>query len=267
MTNSTNLALPYIAAAQAQKHITHNEAVRALDVIVQLSVLDRDLTEPPGAPGDGERYIPASGASGAWAGKDLNIAAWQDGAWAFFAPRAGWLAWIADEQVLLVWDGSGWQGASAVAGVNPVSGGLLGVNATADTTNRLSVSSSAVLFNHATGDVRVNLNKQDADDTAAFIFQTGFSARAEIGTLGSDDFVFKVSPDGATFHESFRIACTSGECRFEQPVALKPYSVAALPGAGTPGALIWVYDEADGATAAYADGITWRRMRDGVAVS
>ena len=41
---SPHLLLPFILAAQAQKHITHNEAIRLLDAIVQLSVLDRDLT-------------------------------------------------------------------------------------------------------------------------------------------------------------------------------------------------------------------------------
>ena len=37
---TTNLLLPYILAAQAQKHVTHNEALRLLDGLVQLSVLD-----------------------------------------------------------------------------------------------------------------------------------------------------------------------------------------------------------------------------------
>ena len=41
---SPHLLLPYILAAQAQKHVTHNEAIRLLDAVVQLSVLDRDLT-------------------------------------------------------------------------------------------------------------------------------------------------------------------------------------------------------------------------------
>ena len=44
---SPHLLLPYIQAAQAQKHVTHNEAMRLLDAVVQLSVLDRDLTAPP----------------------------------------------------------------------------------------------------------------------------------------------------------------------------------------------------------------------------
>jgi len=37
---TAHLALPFIMAAQAQKHVTHNEALRILDGIVQLSVKD-----------------------------------------------------------------------------------------------------------------------------------------------------------------------------------------------------------------------------------
>ena len=36
---STHLSLPYIQGGQAQKHVTHNEALRQLDLLVQLSVL------------------------------------------------------------------------------------------------------------------------------------------------------------------------------------------------------------------------------------
>ena len=57
---TTHLLLPYILAAQAQKHVTHNEALRILDGLVQLSVLDRDLTAPPGSPAEGDRDIVAA---------------------------------------------------------------------------------------------------------------------------------------------------------------------------------------------------------------
>ena len=49
---TTQLLLPYILAAQAQKHVTHNEALRLLDAMVQLSVLDRNRTAPPSSPVD-----------------------------------------------------------------------------------------------------------------------------------------------------------------------------------------------------------------------
>jgi len=107
---TTHLLLPYILAAQAQKHVTHNEALRLLDGLVQLSVLDRDLTAPPGSPNDGDRYIVASGGTGDWAGWDLNVALFTDGAWLRHPPRTGWRAWVEDEGLVLVYDGTGWVG-------------------------------------------------------------------------------------------------------------------------------------------------------------
>ena len=64
-----------------------NESLRLLDAIVQLAVLDRDLTAPAGSPADGDRHIVAAGATGLWTGWDLNIAYWADGAWTRLVPR------------------------------------------------------------------------------------------------------------------------------------------------------------------------------------
>ncbi len=110
---TANLKLPYIWAGQALKHITHNEALLRLDAIVQPSVIDRDLTAPPASPLDGDRYIIASGATGSWSGKDAQIAAFQDNAWAFYLPFEGWLCWIADENTLLAFNGSTWSAVSS----------------------------------------------------------------------------------------------------------------------------------------------------------
>jgi hypothetical protein len=112
-----HLQLPYILASQAQKHVTHNEALRILDGIVQLSVLDRDLTAPPGSPADGDRYIVASGATGDWAGWDGDVALWTDGAWLRLPPRTGWRAWVEDEGALIVFDGAGWMRIDAAMGL------------------------------------------------------------------------------------------------------------------------------------------------------
>jgi uncharacterized cupin superfamily protein len=65
-TVSPNLSLPYIQQNQAQKHVTHNEGMRLLDGVVQLSVLSRAQTAPPANPAAGDRYILPSGATGAW---------------------------------------------------------------------------------------------------------------------------------------------------------------------------------------------------------
>ena len=108
MDATSNLSLPFIMAAQAQKHVTHNEALRALDTVVQLMVLDKDLNSPPGSPAEGARYIVAASPTGTWSGHAGKVAAYQDGAWGFYSPREGWLAWAADEDGLYVWTGSAW---------------------------------------------------------------------------------------------------------------------------------------------------------------
>ena len=78
MDSTPNLALPYITHAQAQKHVTHNEALPTLDTIVQLAVQDKDLSAPPESPASGGRYIVGASPSGAWTGRANDIAAWQD---------------------------------------------------------------------------------------------------------------------------------------------------------------------------------------------
>ena len=266
MADTPNLVLPFIEAAQAQKHVTHNEGLRVLDAAVQLSVIDRDLTTPPGSPSDGDRYIPASGATGDWSGKDLNIAAYQDGAWAFLAPREGWLCWVADEDKLLIWDGSSWIEGGNVASLNPASGGLVGVNATASTTNRLTVKADAALFDEENGDFNFKGNKDGSGDTVSFQLQQGFTTYGEFGLLGNNDLSFKTS-DGSSFFTSFKLNNADGEMEMEQPLRLKGYSKSSLPANSPAGRLIWVFDDSTGAQVAYSDGGGWKRIKDGTAVA
>jgi hypothetical protein len=258
MANSTHLDMPFIEAAQAQKHVTHNAALQVLDAVVMLSVLDRDLTTPPGSPSDGDRYLVAASAAGDWSGQDGKVAVWQDGVWTFHTPREGWLAWIADEDIFLIFNGAGWTGGATQNAL------LLGVNTTADATNRLAVASSAVLFNHAGDSVQVKLNRSGSGDNASFLFQTGFSGRAEIGCVGNDDFAFKTSPDGSTFHTGLTLVNgANGVPR------VPSFTVAGLPNAATAGAgaLAYVTDASSGAVLAFSDGAVWRRCDDSTAVS
>lgn len=257
---TTHLALPYILPAQAQKHVTHNEALRMLDAIVHLSVADRDLSTPPASPAEGVRYLVGSAPTGTWSGHAAEIAAFQDGAWAFFTPSTGWFVWVADEQTALVWTGTVWQSAAA-ANLNPAA--LVGVNATADTTNRLSVSSPATLFNHDGAGHQLKLNKAGAAQTASHLFQTAFSGRAEIGTTGDDNFHIKVSSDGSIWREALVVPAATGLPRI--PALPK----ASLPAAATAAvaALVLVTDEAGGAVLAFSDGSAWRRVTDRAVVS
>lgn len=210
MDETANLSLPYIMPQQALKHVTHNEALRDLDALVQLSVLDRDLAAPPDSPAEGDRYLVATGPSGAWDGHAGAIAAYQDGGWQFHAPRVGWRLWIADEGQLVAWTGSAW-----VATGTPNPAPMIGVVATADTTNRLAVKSDAALFANddvtpGSGDMRVKISKSAAGNTASLVFQDAFSGRAEFGLAGDDDFHVKVSADGSSWSEAIHVAGSTG---------------------------------------------------------
>jgi len=113
-----NLALPYLAAAQAQKHVTVNEALDHLDGLVQLSVTSSTLTAPPAAPVEGERYIVAASATGAWAGWDGSVGHYSGGAWLRLIPQAGWIAWDQAAGAMLVWTtGSAWTGLDVAMGL------------------------------------------------------------------------------------------------------------------------------------------------------
>jgi len=102
------LALPYLAAAQAQKHVTHNEALRKLDGLVQLAVEASGATSPPGSPAEGARYLLGASPTGAWAGQGGALAVYADGAWWFAAPQIGWLAFDRAADQLLVRKAGGW---------------------------------------------------------------------------------------------------------------------------------------------------------------
>ena len=77
------LALPYIQAGQAQKHVTHNEALQRLDILVQLRVRGFDALTPPAVPVDGEIHALGATPTAAWAGQGLSLAAWINSAWMF----------------------------------------------------------------------------------------------------------------------------------------------------------------------------------------
>lgn len=226
MDSTPNLLLPFIMPQQAQKFVTHNAALDALDALVMLAVASRTLAAPPSAPAEGDRYIPAAGATGAWAGKDGMLAAWQNGAWSFYAPQPGWLAWCAQESQLLVFNG-GWSSAMTMQNLSE-----LGVNASADSTNRLAVSSPAALFTHAGSDHRLVINKQAAGDTASILMQDNYSGRAEIGLTGDDRLAMKVSADGTNFTSAIVVDNASGAVSFPASRVLSNYAVSLLQDSG-----------------------------------
>ena len=209
---STILSLPYLMPSQAQKHITHNEALRLLDVLVQLSVADRTLTTPPPLPEPGERHLVAPGAGGAWAGQEGRIAVHEAGTWFFLTPQPGWRAHVLAEGRTLTHDGTAWQDGSA----SVLRAAGLGIGAEADALNRISVAAPATLLSHEGAGHQLKVNKAAPGDTASLVFQTGWSGRAEMGLAGSDRFAVKVSADGSAFTEALSADPATGRLHLPQ---------------------------------------------------
>lgn len=107
MTATPNLAMSYIASSQAQKEVTHNDALNDLDLLAQASVADHTLATPPGSPATGDTYIVASSPTGAWAGFANALAGWYAG-WKLKPPLPGWTAWTRNGSRLLYYSGSAW---------------------------------------------------------------------------------------------------------------------------------------------------------------
>ncbi len=219
MADTLRLGLPLIEAAQTQKHVPLNEALARLDALTHLAVSSRGLSDPPASPDEGARWVVGPSPSGAWSGHAGEIAIFQNGGWLFASPVEGMFLRISDEDLTLLHDGSAWRplpGATPEAAFERL--GLGG--STADATNRLSVSSPAVLFNHAGAGVQAKLNKAASADTASLLFQTNWSGRAEMGLNGSDAWSLKTSADGSAWVEAIRVAATTGALTLAQPLGL-----------------------------------------------
>lgn len=118
MAKTAQLDLPLVMPAQAQKHVTVNEALARLDAAAQLRVISSVLGEPPASATDGASYLVPSGASGSWAGRAGQIAVWSNGGWTYLVPRAGWRAWDESRGGHTMFDGHGWVADALVVSAN-----------------------------------------------------------------------------------------------------------------------------------------------------
>jgi hypothetical protein len=211
--SSPRLSLPFIQAAQAQKHVTHNEALRALDLLVQLSFEDDAQTAPPVAPQIGECYIVAVGGSGDWAGQDGNIAIYLDSAWQFQTPRTGWQGYVVAQDILTVFNGTDWVEITANQLQNAE---RIGLGMAADAASPFAAKLNAALWSAlysadgGTGDLMQTLNKENSTSDVGLVLQENFQTRALIGLFGDSNLRVSVTPDGSTFQDALSIDTSSG---------------------------------------------------------
>ncbi len=255
MENTNYLKLPLLIPNQSGKEITHNEALVFIDNILQNGAIDRHLQIPPASPNANDLYIVANGAGGDWEGKDNQIAFYDNGwkyldpregatlwvndedclysfngsVWVQSSSGsssgenpggeggATCLNELSDVAIssiakynILQHDGEKFTNTSNIQGIS-----MLGVNATADETNKLSVKSEVILFDNIGSGAQVKVNKAASTDVATHLFQTAYSGRAEFGLAGNDNFTLKVSPDGNDWYESFVVDSSTGNIDFK----------------------------------------------------
>ena len=109
MSDTTpRLALPLLAAGQAQKEIFHNEALALIDCLVQPVVESASLSQPPASPASGACWIVGEAPSSAWAGQENALACWTEGGWRFFSPFTGLMVWNQENATRSVYIGPAW---------------------------------------------------------------------------------------------------------------------------------------------------------------
>lgn len=89
LVKSARIGMPLLSSGQAQKDVTHNEALTLLDFVVHGSVAGGPLDVPPQDPETGCSYLCGLAPEGAWRGYPRYLANWTAGGWRFVAPFDG----------------------------------------------------------------------------------------------------------------------------------------------------------------------------------
>ena len=210
LDTSGRLNLPYVAAGQLQKHVTVNEGLTRLDVLVQATVRSRSAP-PPTDPEEGDLYLANEG----WAFPAGALVRFDLPGWLQTPVPDGLRVWIADEGRLVVRHAGGWRELGEQLGALQALD-RLGLGTTADASNPFAAKLNKALWTArpvaegGDGSLRYTLNKDGASDVLSVLLQSGYGGRAEFGLIGDDAFSLKVSPDGASWREALKVDPATG---------------------------------------------------------
>jgi hypothetical protein len=101
-------SLPYIFAGQAQKELTHNEALILLDALAGASAVSAGFNVPPTNPAPGQCWILGSSPAAEWTGQEHALACWTENGWRFLSSRTGMRVWVEDQQLWAERTAAGW---------------------------------------------------------------------------------------------------------------------------------------------------------------
>jgi hypothetical protein len=123
--------LPFLAVGQAQKEITHNEALLLADALLFASV-ETELSVPPTLAAEsnlGKCWLIGTGATGIWQSKAGQIAVWSGGSWRFLLPIDGMCIWNNANSTRMIRRDGAWYMAAAVP--DPTGGSVIDIEARA----------------------------------------------------------------------------------------------------------------------------------------
>ncbi len=89
LETTPRLALPLLTAGQAQKEVTHNEALICADMLIQPVVQAIGTGSPPTNPEPGQCWVIGESPTGAWTGHALCMVCWSEAGWLFASPFEG----------------------------------------------------------------------------------------------------------------------------------------------------------------------------------
>ena len=120
--------MPYLAVAQANKEVTHNEALARIDALLHPVIKGTLGSPPPLATTDaGQAWLIAPGGSGEWQGRDGQIAYSVGGSWRYIEPTEALRVKNVAAGADMIRIGNQWIAAPSVA--NPQSGTVIDVEA------------------------------------------------------------------------------------------------------------------------------------------
>lgn len=115
MPHTQNFELPLLYAAQAQKEITHNEALVLIDALLG-GCVEAVVNDPASInPDEGKAWIIGAAPVGVWSGRVGQIAVYSAGGWRFAPALPDMRLFDRSADVILTHNGTGWTAPVAIA--------------------------------------------------------------------------------------------------------------------------------------------------------